>query len=347
MLKSYTFVLTDHQRLHNHVIAFFDRIEYEAGEFSLDFFEEEFKPIVRSHYKILNGAFAEIYNEIKSWNQTARSLLCEEIRQSNNIQEICSGRVNPRRINDAEIGTYAKIRTLFLKLYSDVLDGDPVRKALGVNIRQHFNAFRLANSHITLCPMCGISELATEHDTKRDQYDHYLPESLYPLSSVNFYNLIPTCTICNSPDVKGFKDVVALRNTRLFYPYDQHHQGIQIAFLIQQDSPNINDIVWQVEFQTPDAKDQEVEAWKEIYNIEERYIGFVKGRLGKWHDAYWHFLKNPRSQWMTNEQKIDTFFDFIEAFESEDLNFIIRPAFSKFIEVSEVEIARQQSEHYK
>jgi len=346
MLKSYAFVVTDHQKLHNHVIAFFDRIEHEAGEFSLEFFEEEFRPIVKSHYKVLKRAFTDIYNEIKTWEQADRSYLCEEIRQSNSIEQICSGQVNPRSINDTETGTYEKIRTLFLKLYSDVLDGDPVRKALGVNLRQHFNTFRMTNNHITLCPMCGISELATEHDTSRDPYDHYLPESLYPLSAVNFYNLIPTCTKCNSPDIKGAKDVIAIRNTRLFYPYDQNHQGIRIIFSIQQDSLNINDIVWQVEFQTPDAKDQEVEAWKEIYNIEDRYIGFVKGRIEKWHRAFWHFLKNSKSRWMTKEQKIEAFFTVLEAFESEDLNFIIRPAFSEFLDVSQLEKARQEAEYY-
>lgn len=346
MLKSYTFVVTDHQKLHNFVIAFFDRIEHEAGEFSLDFFEEEFRPIVKSHYKVLKEAFTEIYNEIKTWEQADRSHLCEEIRQSNNIEQICSGQVNPRRISDTATGTYEKIRTLFLKLYSDVLDGDPARKALGVNLRQHFNTFRITNSYITICPMCGISELATEHDKSRDPYDHYLPESLYPLSSVNFYNLIPTCTKCNSPDVKGAKDVIAIRNNRLFYPYDLNHQGIDINFIIQQDSAVIADIEWRVELESRDGKDQEVDAWKQIYNIEDRYIGFVKGRIQKWYDAYWHYLKTPNLGWMTEDQKTESFFTVLEAFEDEDLNFIIKPAFLEFIEVSQLERARQEAERY-
>lgn len=346
MLKSYTFVATDHQKLHNFVIAFFDRIEHEAGEFSLDFFDADFRPVVTRHRKVLKEAFAEIYDEVKDWQQADKSGLCEEIRQSNRIEQICSGHVNPKRLDETATGVYKKIRTLFLKLYSDVLDGVPLRETFRITLRQHFDDFRRANSAITLCPICGISELKTEHDTSRDQYDHYLPESLYPLSAVNFYNLVPTCKECNSLDVKSDKDVVAIRNTRLFFPYDQNQQGIEISFLILQDNPNIADIEWQVAFESRDGKDQEVEAWKQIYNIESRYLGFLKGRIKKWYDTFWEYLRDDELNGMTEEQKRRAYFASLKADEAECLGVIRKPALSEFLEVSQLERARQEAARY-
>lgn len=346
MLKSYIFIETDHQKLHNFVVAFFDRIENETGAFSQDFFEAEFRPIVKRHKAILLNAFRDIYNEIKQCPQADRSRLCEEVRQSNEIQQICSGVVDPKSFPDTENGVYEKIRTLFLKLYSNVLDGDPVHDELGVTLRQHFDAFRKANKDITLCPMCGISELKTEHDDTRDQYDHYLPKALYPLSSVNFRNLIPTCKECNSFDVKGEKDVIHFRNGRLFYPYDPQHQGIEIRFSIVEDNADIDNIYWQVELQSRDGKDQEVVAWREIYNIDSRYLGFVKGRIKKWYNAYWGYLHLDELDGMAENDKKRAYFAGLKMDETECLNLIRKPALQEFLEKCDLAKAKREAEIY-
>lgn len=346
MLKSYIFIATDHQKLHNFVVAFFNRIEHETGPFRQDFFEDGFRPIVNRHKSILLRAFTEIYNDIKQWLQVDRSRLCEEVRRSNEIQQICSGEIDPKCIPDTENGVYEQIRTLFLKLYTEVLDGNPIHDELGVTLRQHFDAFRKANKDITICPMCGISELKTEHDKTRDQYDHYLPKALYPLSSVNFNNLIPTCKECNSFDVKGEKDVIGFRNGRLFYPYDPNHQGIDIRFVIVNDKPNVDEIDWQVELVSRDGKDQEVVAWRQIYNIDSRYLGFVKGRIEKWYKAYWQYLQADVLHAMAEDDKKRSYFAALEADESESLNFIRKPALQEFLEKCDLAKAKREAEIY-
>lgn len=346
MLKSYKFVETEHQKLHEFVIAFFNRVESESGKFSLDFFEAEFRTIVKRHKKILKVAFEEIYNEIKDWDQESKSDLCEVIRQSNDIANICSRQIIPRTFIDSDADIYKKIRTLFLKLYSDVVNGAPVHEEWGITLRHHFDAFRIANDGITLCPMCGISELKTEYDTTRDQYDHYLPKALYPLSSVNFYNLVPICKECNSFDAKGEKDILALTTNRLFYPYDDTHQGINVDFSILCDSANVEEIDWQVTLVSPAGKFQEVNAWKEIYNIEYRYIGFVKGRIKKWYRAYWQYLKDDTLIDLTEEQKSAAYFASLKADDAECLNIIRKPAISEFISKCSMAKAAQEAEFY-
>jgi hypothetical protein len=346
MIKAYNFVQTKHLLLHNYVVAFFDRIEHETVEFSLDFFEADFRPIVQRHRKLLKKAFKDIYIEIRQWGQADRSQLCLEVRQSNNIEQICTGTLTPKLIDDTATGVYEEIRSLFQNLYTDVLDGKPFRDQFGVTLRQHFDHFRRANNEITLCPMCGISELKTHHDSTRDQYDHYLPKSFYPLSSVNFYNLVPTCKECNSFDVKGDKNVILFRNSRLFYPYDQNHQGVDITFSIQQDNSNIDEISWQIDLASLDGKDQEINAWDQIFNIRERYLNFVKGRMKKWYKAYWEYFNDEDLQDLSDDQKRRVYFASLRANEAECLDVIKRPALSEFLENSPLARARQEAALY-
>jgi hypothetical protein len=346
MLKAYKFVETDHQKLHSFVLAFFDRIEHETGLFSIDFFDANFRPIVKRHRKILKTAFEDIYDELKQWSQVDRSQLCLELRQSNDIEKICSRKTIPKKFSDADAAIYKKIKKLFIDLYSTVLDGDIVHDVWGIVLREHFDAFRKANNNITLCPMCGISELKTTYDKFRDQYDHYLPKAIYPLASINFYNLIPICKDCNSFDVKGDKDILELTTNRLFYPYDQNHMGIEVVFSIQKDNKIIADIDWSVSFKSLDGKHQEVDAWNSIFNIEDRYLGFVKGRIEKWYRAYWGYHQSVKSDGTNFEEKNKDYFAALRADENECLDVIRYPAFSTFLASSSMARAAQEAHQY-
>ncbi|HVW99531.1 MAG TPA: hypothetical protein VHA52_03690, partial [Candidatus Babeliaceae bacterium] len=42
----------------------------------------------------------------------------------------------------------------------------------------------------------------------KPQIDHFLPKAKYPYLGLSFYNLIPSCAVCNSPDAKGEYDPV-------------------------------------------------------------------------------------------------------------------------------------------
>ena len=347
MLKAYTFVATDHQHLHDFVMEFFSRIEFETGPFSLNFFNIKFQEVVKRHRDILLVAFSDIYEDLNDFqDQADKSRICKEIKESNQIDNICAGLATPKRIDHTDEGIYKKLRTLFLKLYSNVLDGTIVHEELHTTLRQHFEQFRKANNDITLCPMCGISELKTEHDDVREQYDHYLPESLYPLSSVNFHNLVPTCKECNSLDVKADSDIILFRQNRLFYPYDTTNTGIDIHFLIQNDSENIEDIEWQLRCRSRDGKEDEVKAWMQIYKIESRYLSFVKGRIEKWYKTFWGYLRNPSIQSIPYEQRTTAYFAVLTADEVECLSIIRNPALSAFLNGSPLARAAQEAKLY-
>lgn len=64
------------------------------------------------------------------------------------------------------------------------------------------------------CPYCNINylEISQGNDPLyRPPLDHFFPESLYPHLAISLYNLVPSCTICNT-NLKGDSDFYATRH---------------------------------------------------------------------------------------------------------------------------------------
>jgi hypothetical protein len=313
------------------VIAFFDRIEFETGNFDEDFFGDDFSDIVNRHPKILKDKCKEIYDELRVLNQVDRTEWCRKIRESNDIEEICRGHKVPTKIDKKATGVAKMLRDLFLNLYSQVLDGGGFCDKYGTNLRAHFDSFSKLNYEITLCPICGIGELKKHEDKTRDQYDHYLPKAIYPFSSVNFENLVPCCKECNSFDAKGEKDTVNESTGTFFFPYDKDHEGINVQFKITKDNADIGDIEWQICFTNSDGKANELESWKNIYAIEDRYLGFVKARIEKLYRHYWSFINRPSKTKLTQSDKKTIYFENLEEEEKLGLSYIKKPALKAFL----------------
>ena len=63
-----------------------------------------------------------------------------------------------------------------------------------------YNAYQLIKSlGITVCPYCNRNTIYNlKYSTKRtSELDHFYPKSKYPFFAVSFYNLIPSCKVCN------------------------------------------------------------------------------------------------------------------------------------------------------
>ena len=124
-----------------------------------------------------------------------------------------------------------------------------------------------------------------------EQYDHYLPKDTYPFSAVNFKNLVPVCSDCNSFQVKSNDDI--LRHTgKVFYPFDTAHQTInfEITIAVQNDSV-LENIEWKIDYSCAAGKDNELTAWKAIYKIEDRHQKYLRGNIRSWVDHYWEEVK--------------------------------------------------------
>lgn len=77
---------------------------------------------------------------------------------------------------------------------------------------QDYNAYNLAkNLQVNVCPYCNrqytftIIEKKTNKGKTRPEFDHFFSKIKYPYLALSFYNLIPSCKICNST-FKGQKE---------------------------------------------------------------------------------------------------------------------------------------------
>lgn len=70
-----------------------------------------------------------------------------------------------------------------------------------------YNAYSLAkNLDVNVCPYCNRSYIHTiksvNDKSARPQFDHFICKKKHPILGMTFYNLIPSCSICNS-SIKG------------------------------------------------------------------------------------------------------------------------------------------------
>jgi len=66
-----------------------------------------------------------------------------------------------------------------------------------------YSAYDLAaRLDVRVCPYCNrqytFTVITVDNNVSRPEFDHFFSQEKYPLLSMSFYNLIPSCKICNS-----------------------------------------------------------------------------------------------------------------------------------------------------
>ena len=98
-------------------------------------------------------------------------------------------------------------------------------------IKKEYCAYDLLQKlNITVCPYCNRNTIYNLKYTKKrtSELDHFYPKSEYPVLALSFYNLIPSCKICNK--LKSDK------NQEYINPYDKQYnfnKNIKFDFKIK------------------------------------------------------------------------------------------------------------------
>jgi len=151
----------------------------------------------------------------------------------------------PKEIQDLNHEFYSRIPNYTLKGYNDFklnIDKEPKSKAEKSNVTKYktlhtvveaifnyetsfskkttkYSTYNLADSlDINTCVYCNRMYTKTVRNPEkltRPEFDHWFPKSKYPLLSLSFYNLIPSCHICNS----SLKGATNLSLNDYFHPY--------------------------------------------------------------------------------------------------------------------------------
>jgi hypothetical protein len=127
------------------------------------------------------------------------------------------------------------------------------------------------NLNVRTCIYCNRMYALTHYkadgsNLMNPQLDHWLPKSKYPLLQVSFYNLIPSCDICNSriKKVKEFKDGIHV------HPYDKNYQEIKFTYSFNN---NLNE--YKIGFDKTGIIPNKAIDTFEFLHVHEMYNGHI------------------------------------------------------------------------
>lgn len=86
----------------------------------------------------------------------------------------------------------------------------------------YYCAYNLAAKlNVKTCPYCNRNYTITVADGKsriaRPDFDHFFPKNEYPLLALSFYNLVPSCLICN----RTIKNQKSVKYGLYIHPYEE------------------------------------------------------------------------------------------------------------------------------
>lgn len=219
----------------------------------------------------------EIFLLFQGLNATQISQLQNWYCANNNIEDLCHNDPactpatydNIKALNE-KLGE--ALKAFFTQLYSkEFLSIKALAAKIG-SVGEHYKQFISVNN-AGKCPFCGLSDMESEYSRVREAYDHYLPKSKYPFSSINFHNLVPACHKCNS-GYKKAKDPIHDRKgmrRKAFYAYQGQPHQLEISLQIHSaDLERLTRHEISIVFGPAHLVD-ELQTWNDLYEILDRY----------------------------------------------------------------------------
>ena len=103
--------------------------------------------------------------------------------------------------NALELAIVTKYSTIYTQL-NNIFDYDKYFSKKSSPYSTYDLASNLEINTCTYCNRLYTKTVIKPNKITRPEFDHWFPKSVYPLLALSFYNLIPSCNICNST-VKG------------------------------------------------------------------------------------------------------------------------------------------------
>lgn len=169
---------------------------------------------------------------------------------------------------------------------------------------------------IKVCPYCNRSYTFTINKNNkkiRPEFDHFYPKDTYPFLALSFYNLIPSCPICNH--TKKTKEIE-------IHPYIEGF-GDSCKFKIDKiENCLLNDDYekWEIHFDNTDTKfnnNIDIFALKELYNEHKDFVSEIVFKARAYNsDVYDSIIKTFEEQGLTEkEMKLIIFGTYTEVEE--------------------------------
>jgi hypothetical protein len=273
-------------------VVFFERC-INNNQFGDVLFPQWFLPVVNTS-PVLKKKFRDVFNLVNAMTQQEKQALYDRLVADLDIEILCHNNIlTPIYTLNDYPNLHNTLSSLFNHLYSETLQTSiSLNNALNTSLADYHRVWKTNNPFI-VCPFCGLENYSSSIGTNRDPYDHLLCKSKYPLSAINFRNLIPIGDKCNQTAVKGEIDV--LHNDDFvrriaFYPYGQG-TTVQLRIICLTPPSAGYRGEWDIEISCPDHNDlQKLSTWMEVFNIKERYLSWIKDFMDGWKDSFLKYL---------------------------------------------------------
>ncbi|SHH08604.1 hypothetical protein SAMN05443549_1192 [Flavobacterium fluvii] len=256
------------------------------------------------HYKImryfikrkLNGdAFTEnppiaIDRRVNKVNGIKSSIV-KFLNEEDNLKKVLIG--NPKELDTIKDKFTSKGLKKSLKT---LISYDSWIKTDDKSTYRYYNAYHLAEKlDIPTCVYCNRIYTktvinSTGKKVTRPTFDHWFPKSDYPLLALSFYNLVPSCSVCNS----GVKGSTPFSLSTHFHPYHNnpdeefkytfsydHKDYDKFSFKLSTDNKFSEDSVNAFELEEIfKAHEDEIEDLRRIKDAySEDYIDMLESKI--------------------------------------------------------------------
>ena len=176
---------------------------------------------------------------------------------------------------------------------------------------------------LSVCPYCNRTFINTVYMTPksgkaRADLDHFLPKAKYPYFSMSIYNLVPSCSVCNS----RFKGQKEFKYTKNLNPYENLEINDLLTFGYSPDNYleciglDDNKLSVKLNFNKSEHKEKAIHAKRledncKVFHIEEVYqnhTDVVRDILLKHHifsDDYKKQIMNSYKDLFSSEEEMD------------------------------------------
>ena len=169
--------------------------------------------LAMAHYNILKKGLTKRINAIKG-KQWLKSIL------SNNLKDIITSKPAQLHRIQAHFNREVANNTKRPADIDNVLKSIFIYDIFGKNKNHSYNLAK--QLQVNCCPYCNRNYTATvtEKNGKtiiRPDFDHFFPQAKFPLFALSFFNLIPSCALCNR-FVKGTRELIY---NKYIHPYEE------------------------------------------------------------------------------------------------------------------------------
>lgn len=158
---------------------------------------------------------------------------------------------------------------------------------------RNYNAYHLAEKlDIPTCVYCNRiytkTVISCEKKITRPAFDHWFSKTDFPLLALSFYNLIPSCTVCNS----GIKGSVPFSLNTHFHPYFKNTAEI-FKYTFSYDHKAYDKFSFKIITAGDSFSDRSVKAFEleEIYKAHENEIEDLRKIKDTYSESYIDMLE--------------------------------------------------------